>query len=69
MKIKELIDTEELGRIISINHRSSVGIDRSTHGFVRGMWRKEEITNPMLISKCCHDIDFCYGLHAPVAIS
>lgn len=62
MKIKELIDTEELGRIISINHRSSVGIDRSTHGFVRGMWRKEEITNPMLISKCCHDIDFLLWL-------
>ena len=33
MKIKELIDTEELGRIISINHRSSVGIARSTHTF------------------------------------
>lgn len=62
VKIKELIDKEELGRIISINHRSSVGIDRSTHGFVRGMWRKEGITNPMLISKCCHDIDFLLWL-------
>lgn len=62
MKIKKLVDTEQLGRIISINHRSSVGIDRSTHGFVRGMWRKEEVTNPMLISKCCHDIDFLLWL-------
>lgn len=62
IKIKEIVDKEELGQIISINHRSSVGIDRSTHGFVRGMWRKEEITNPMLISKCCHDIDFLLWL-------
>lgn len=62
MKIKQLIASKELGQIISINHRSSVGIDRSTHGFVRGMWRKEEITNPMLISKCCHDIDFLLWL-------
>lgn len=62
MKIKELVDSGELGRIISINHRSAVGVDRSTHGFVRGMWRKEAITNPMLISKCCHDIDFLLWL-------
>lgn len=62
MKIKELVDSGELGNIISINHRSSVGVDRTTHGFVRGMWRKEEITNPMLISKCCHDIDFLLWL-------
>ena len=26
------------------------------------MWRREEITNPMLISKCCHDIDFLLWL-------
>lgn len=62
MKIKELVDSGELGSIISINHRSAVGVDRSTHGFVRGMWRKEAKTNPMLISKCCHDIDFLLWL-------
>ncbi len=62
MKIKELVDSGELGEIISITHRSSVGVDRSTHGFVRGMWRKEAVTNPMLISKCCHDIDFLLWL-------
>lgn len=62
MKVKELVDSGELGSIISINHRASVGVDRTTHGFVRGMWRKEEVTNPMLISKCCHDIDFLLWL-------
>ena len=62
MKIKELVDSGTLGSIISINHRSAVGVDRSTHGFVRGMWRKEAVTNPMLISKCCHDIDFLLWL-------
>lgn len=62
MKIKELCESGDLGRIISINHRSSVGIDRSTHGFVRGVWRQESRTNPMLVSKCCHDIDFLLWL-------
>ena len=62
MKIKELVDSGELGNIISINHRTSVGLDRTAHGFVRGLWRKEAGTNPMLMSKCCHDIDFLLWL-------
>ena len=62
MKIKELIDSGELGHIISINHRTSVGVDRTAHGFVRGIWRKEAVSNPMLMSKCCHDIDFLLWL-------
>lgn len=57
LKIKEIIDSGELGSVISINHIASVGLDRSLHGFVRGLWRKEAKTNPMLIAKCCHDID------------
>lgn len=62
VKIKELVDSGELGQIISISHLSAVGLDRMTHGFVRGMWRREEKTNPMLIAKCCHDIDFLLWL-------
>lgn len=62
MKIKELVDSGELGHIISINHRTSVGVDRTAHGFVRGIWRKETVSNPMLMSKCCHDIDFLLWL-------
>lgn len=62
IRIKEIVDSGELGEIISISHLVAVGLDRTTHGFVRGMWRREEITNPMLISKCCHDIDFLLWL-------
>jgi predicted dehydrogenase len=62
MKIKELVESGELGHIISINHRTSVGVDRAAHGFVRGIWRSERLSNPMLMSKCCHDIDFLLWL-------
>ena len=62
MKVKELVDSGELGHIISINHRTSVGVDRAAHGFVRGIWRSERLSNPMLMSKCCHDIDFLLWL-------
>ena len=58
MKIKEVIDSGELGEIISINHYAEIDIDRMMHSYVRGLWSKASKTNPMLIAKCCHDIDF-----------
>jgi len=62
LKIKEVVDSGKLGKIISINHIASVGLDRTMHGFVRGLWRKEKLTNPMLIAKCCHDVDLLLWL-------
>ena len=57
-KIREIVDSGELGQIISVNHVAAVGIDRTTHSYVRGPWRREETSNPMLLAKCCHDVDF-----------
>lgn len=61
-KLKELVDSGRLGKLISIDHRASVGIDRTAHSYVRGIWNREETTNPMILSKCCHDIDFLVWL-------
>ncbi len=57
-KIKELIDSGKYGDIISISHMEEVGIDRYTHSFVRGTMNRERDNNPMLLAKCCHDLDF-----------
>lgn len=61
-KIKELVDSGELGQVISINHLTAVSLDRATHSFVRGPWRREQIANPMVVSKGCHDIDLLLWL-------
>lgn len=57
-KIKELIDSGKYGKIISIAHVEEVGIDRDTHSYVRGTMNREKENNPMLLAKCCHDLDF-----------
>lgn len=62
LKIKELVDSGEFGQIISINHSEGVGIDRDTHGYVRGIWRREADSNPMILAKCCHDVDYLLWL-------
>lgn len=61
-KFKEWISDGSLGQIISINHVEAVGIERMTHSFVRGLWRKEHESNPMILSKACHDLDLLVWL-------
>ena len=61
-KMKEIARSGSLGKIVSVNHRASVGIDRAAHSYVRGIWRREDTSNPMILSKCCHDLDFLVWL-------
>lgn len=57
MKIRELIDTGAIGQLISIQHIESVGYWHMAHSFVRGNWRSKKETSPMILAKCCHDLD------------
>jgi predicted dehydrogenase len=62
VKIKEIVDSGELGKIVSINSTAEINLDRMTHGYVRGQWNRAERGNPMFIAKCCHDMDFLLWL-------
>lgn len=61
-KFREVSAGGELGELISVNHVESVGIERMTHSFVRGLWRREGDANPMILSKACHDLDLLVWL-------
>lgn len=62
MKFREVVADRSLGELISVNHIEAVGVERMTHAFVRGLWRKESETNPMILSKACHDLDLLVWL-------
>lgn len=57
IKFREVVRSGILGQMISVNHIEAVGVERMTHAFVRGLWRRQEDTNPMILSKACHDFD------------
>lgn len=61
-KFREVVAYQSLGELVSVNHVEAVGIERMTHAFVRGLWRKEGETNPMILSKACHDLDLLVWL-------
>ena len=56
-KTREIISNPRFGRILSIHHEVNAGIDRCVHTFVRGNWSRAEDSAPLILSKCCHDMD------------
>lgn len=61
-KIKEIIDSGVLGDMTTLLMRENVGIFHMSHSFVRGNWHVSENSNPMIVAKCCHDLDLIYWL-------
>ena len=55
--IKEIIDSKELGKVISIQHNENVGNFHMAHSFVRGNWRRSDLASPLIMQKSCHDMD------------
>ena len=61
-KIKEVIDSGRIGRVVSVQSLENVVYWHQAHSFVRGNWRREEDTSPMILQKSCHDLDILLWL-------
>lgn len=57
LKIKEMLDSGAIGKIVCIDWLEQVTYWHQAHSFVRGNWRNDEETSPMIMQKCCHDLD------------
>ncbi len=61
-KVKEIIDSGKLGKIMSVVHVECVGNIHYSHSYVRGNWRNSDLSSDMLLAKSCHDIDLLQWL-------
>jgi predicted dehydrogenase len=61
-KMKEIVDSGVLGRMVSIQLLEPVEHIHMSHSFVRGNWRNTKESNPMLLAKSCHDLDLLLWL-------
>lgn len=61
-KVKELLDADVIGKVITMTHTEGVGNLHQSHSFVRGHWGNEEKSAPMLLAKSCHDLDLMQWL-------
>ena len=60
--IKKVIESGEIGNIVSITHNENVGFMHHAHSFVRGHWRNTAESSPMILAKSCHDTDIIQWL-------
>ena len=55
--LKELLGQGRIGRTVAIQHTENIGYFHFAHSYVRGNWRREADSSPMLLAKACHDLD------------
>lgn len=64
MKVKEIIESGEIGTINSMQFNEHVWIVHFVNSYVRGKWRNEkECNSPFLLAKSCHDMDLICWLN------
>lgn len=57
LKLKEILDSGRIGKLVTMDWIEPVGYWHQAHSFVRGNWRNTKDSAPMIIAKCCHDLD------------
>jgi predicted dehydrogenase len=69
--LKRMVDEGRIGRLVSVEHLEPVGWWHQAHSFVRGNWRRQDTSAPMLLTKSCHDVDWLIHLfgRAPARVS
>ena len=55
--IKEQLSSGKYGKVSTINLTENVAYWHQSHSYVRGNWAKTESSTPMILAKCCHDLD------------
>ena len=64
--VHDLLASGRLGRIVTVEHRENVAYWHMAHSYVRGNWRDSREESPMILAKCCHDMDLLFWNLGPV---
>ena len=59
-KVRTIIQSGQLGQVVHISHAENVSYFHMAHSYVRGNWRNTQNSAPMILAKCCHDLDLLY---------
>lgn len=57
IKLREIMQSGQLGEIISVQHMEPIEHIHMSHSYVRGNWHDRHATTPIILAKSCHDLD------------
>ena len=55
--LEKLLREGAVGKLQTIDAMEHVAYWHFAHSYVRGNWRREDESSPMILAKCCHDMD------------
>ncbi len=56
-KLKTLIADGVIGEVLSVEQAENVAYSHYMCSFIRGKWHSSKETSPIILQKCCHDLD------------
>ena len=60
--IRDAVTSGRLGEIVSVDWRENLVYWHFAHSYVRGNWANSQHAGPMILTKCCHDLDLLVWL-------
>ena len=65
--LHDILASGRLGDIITVEHRENVVYWHMAQSYVRGDWGNAAKSSPMILAKCCHDLDIlAWNMGRPV---
>jgi len=61
-QLKDIIDSGKIGKVVAVKHAENIGNFHMAHSFVRGNWRNDTLSSPIIMQKSCHDLDILLWL-------
>jgi len=55
--VMKLLEEGTIGKLVDIHAIEQVAYWHQAHSYVRGNWRRSKDASPMIMAKCCHDMD------------
>lgn len=65
--LHRVVVSGRLGEVVTVEHRENISAAHMAHSYVRGNWGRSKESTPMIVAKCCHDLDILWwNLAVPV---
>jgi len=60
--VADVLESGRIGRVLTLDMKEHVAHWHMAHSYVRGKFRNRQVAAPILLAKCCHDLDLMQWL-------